>query len=302
MRHPVRISLATALIVAMATPAARAVSVAVVGRVSRSVVLVQAGDRLGTAFAYGSPGYYLTNAHVVADTNQVVLTAPGGGMHEATVVAIDPSVDVARLRSEFALPTLTPAASLPTPGEAVMTVGSPEGLQGSIATGIVSALHRRVQNVEMIQLDLDINPGNSGGPLVDGTGDVLGIVSDRATGEDGIAFAIPIATATGAVEGSSSGSPPTGAGAPASAPSVRDSGGAGPTAVLIVVPLGIAALALLLWRRTRRPGSPEQPVRVELRSERHLEDDQVAVVIRRRVDVRDPSQASNSQPSEETWT
>ena len=315
MRGRLRITLAAAAISVIVAPVARAVSPTVVSRVSRSVVLVRAGDRLGTAFAYGAPGYYLTNAHVVADADQVGLVAPDGRTYQATVVASDSGSDVARLRSGLELPVLAPAPRLPAPGDAVMTVGSPDGLQGSVATGIVSAVNRperdqtMTEPVAMIQVNMAVNPGNSGGPLVDGAGHVLGIVTAKEASDQGIGFAIPIATASGAVGDSSTGSAPgkrqptrtsgprtPGAGAPVS-------GGTTSTIILIVVLFGMTGLAFLLWRRTRQGGSSEPPVEVRFRNKRRLEDlDDVAVVIRRRANVRDSSRSSNSQPSEEPWT
>jgi S1-C subfamily serine protease len=186
------------------------VSVVEIARtVGPSVVRVDAGSvsgrGAGSAVVYAADGVLVTNAHVVAGANQVRVTLPDGTREPAEVVGIDPRSDLAVLRIA--------ATDLPVPvwadddrlevGEVVVAIGSPFGLDGSVTTGIVSALGRTVPAgpagpmVDLIQTDAAINPGNSGGALVDSRARVIGIntaIVSRGGGNEGIGFAIPSAT------------------------------------------------------------------------------------------------------------
>jgi S1-C subfamily serine protease len=163
------------------------------------------GRGAGSAVVYAADGVLVTNAHVVAGANQVRVTLPDGTREPAEVVGIDPRSDLAVLRIA--------ATDLPVPvwadddrlevGEVVVAIGSPFGLDGSVTTGIVSALGRTVPAgpagpmVDLIQTDAAINPGNSGGALVDSRARVIGIntaIVSRGGGNEGIGFAIPSAT------------------------------------------------------------------------------------------------------------
>jgi Trypsin-like peptidase domain len=175
-------------------PSAVASEPNVVARVSRSVVLVLAGDAQGSAFAFGRAGEYLTNAHVVRGVDKVVLLTVGGRRFSAMVVARNDRTDVAELRSPVALPALK-AAQPPRAGDKVLAIGASSGLVGTVTEGIVSAVHRDVNGVEMIQTDAAVNPGSSGGVLINAEGRVLGITTSLEPDSQGIAFAIPITTA-----------------------------------------------------------------------------------------------------------
>lgn len=169
-----------------------------------------AGAGTGSAVIYRSDGYLVTNAHVVgagAEVTgggaEVTVTLPDGTSLAAEVVGADTVSDLAVLRVDTGgLPVSTYADGTPAVGDAAVAIGSPFGLDGSVTTGVISALGRSVATpgaplVDMIQTDAAINPGNSGGALVDAAGRIVGINTAilSATGaSNGIGFAIPVDT------------------------------------------------------------------------------------------------------------
>ncbi|HYI57419.1 MAG TPA: trypsin-like peptidase domain-containing protein [Microlunatus sp.] len=161
-----------------------------------SVVQVRAGRGSGSGVIMDDSGHVLTNHHVVAGEGEVTLVLSTGRRVDAEVIGSDRTYDIAVLRAAADnLPAATLGASDDIQiGQAVIAVGSPLGLNGTVTAGIVSALDRR----EMIQTDASINPGNSGGPLVDLDGRVVGIntaiatLGGRTSGSIGIGFAVPI--------------------------------------------------------------------------------------------------------------
>lgn len=167
--------------------------------VKRSVVTVESGDGLGSGFAVASAGGYtsiVTNFHVIADrwTNgrRDVNVRFGDGTWPGTIVRVNEVHDLALIRTSATFATLNVRRSRPAVGDAVLAVGSPLGLEGSVSTGIVSAIRREAGN-DLIQTTAAINPGNSGGPLVDRDGAVIGINEMKLVGAgvEGLAFAIP---------------------------------------------------------------------------------------------------------------
>jgi len=155
-------------------------------------------------------GAVLTNNHVVdGSSGNISVTLADGSEHPATVVGTSPSYDLAVLRmqnvSGLTAATLGKSADLQV-GQQVVAIGSPQGLTGTVTTGIVSALNRTVgvqgENGQSVvynglQTDAPINQGNSGGPLVNLDGQVIGINSAIATagqssGSIGLGFTIPI--------------------------------------------------------------------------------------------------------------
>jgi putative serine protease PepD len=188
---------------------------AIYKRVSPGVVYIASrtaqGAASGSGFVVGTDGSIVTNDHVVAGARSVsVRFTESSNPIAATVVGADPSTDVAVLHVDPAkvkgglkpLP-LADSAKL-EPGQPAVAIGSPFGLQGTVTSGIVSALGRDIQSPNgftisgAIQTDAAINPGNSGGPLLDATGRVIGINSQIASnGSDsnsGVGFAVPIDT------------------------------------------------------------------------------------------------------------
>jgi putative serine protease PepD len=187
---------------------------AAVGKVLPSVVNVaidtQFGSGVGSGIIIRSDGYILTNNHVVEGATKVTVHY-GTKDYAARVVGTDPTSDLAVIKiAKTGLPaaTLGSARTLQV-GETVLAIGSPFGLDKTVTSGIVSALHRSnlSQNqtgvtayTDLIQTDAAINPGNSGGALADLTGAVVGInaLIESPSGQlgagqsAGIGFAIPI--------------------------------------------------------------------------------------------------------------
>lgn len=155
---------------------------------------------LGSGFIISADGYILTNNHVVAGADEIVVRLADRSELEAKLIGGDPRTDVALLKiAGKDLPTLKMGKSENLKvGEWVLAIGSPFGFDHSATAGIVSAKGRSLPNenyVPFIQTDVAINPGNSGGPLFNLDGDVVGINSQiytRSGGFMGVSFAIPI--------------------------------------------------------------------------------------------------------------
>ncbi len=172
-----------------------------------SVVQVRSGRGSGSGFVFDEAGHVLTNEHVVAGDDRVVLQLSGGRQVTARVVGTDEANDVAVLRvsNRDLRPAVIGRSSLLRIGEPVIAIGSPLGLNGTVTAGIVSTTNRKARlggrnNQTVIQTDASINPGNSGGPLVNLDGQVIGVNTAIATvrgpsssaGNIGIGFAVPI--------------------------------------------------------------------------------------------------------------
>src|SRR5581483_352633 len=156
---------------------------------------------LGSGFIISADGYILTNAHVVADFDDVTVRLSDANREfKAKVIGVDKRTDVALIKIDASgLPTarLGNSAQL-EPGQWVAAIGSPFGFSNTITAGIVSATGRALPEetyVPFIQTDVAVNPGNSGGPLINLKGEVVGINSQiysRTGGYMGVSFAIPI--------------------------------------------------------------------------------------------------------------
>jgi serine protease Do len=159
---------------------------------------------LGSGFIITPDGYILTNAHVVADSDDVTVRLSDAKREfKAQVVGVDRRTDVALLKVDARdLPSAKLGnSSRVEPGQWVVAIGSPFGFDNSISAGIVSATRRALPDesfVPFIQTDVAVNPGNSGGPLINLKGEVVGINSliySRTGGYMGVSFAIPIEVA-----------------------------------------------------------------------------------------------------------
>ena len=155
---------------------------------------------LGSGFIISADGYVLTNNHVVAYADEIIVRLSDRSELVAKLVGADPRTDVALLKVEGKdLPTVKLGSSEGIKvGEWVLAIGSPFGFDHSATSGIISAKGRSLPNenyVPFIQTDVAINPGNSGGPLFNLDGEVIGINSQiftRSGGFMGLSFAIPI--------------------------------------------------------------------------------------------------------------
>jgi putative serine protease PepD len=164
----------------------------------------QSGQALGSGFVYDSAGHIVTNAHVVEGANTISVRFWNGASYKATVVGTDPSTDLAVLKVSAPATILHPLALGDSGGvqvgQGVVAIGSPFGLEETVTSGIVSALHREMTAPnnftipDSIQTDAAINHGNSGGPLLDLTGKVIGVnsqIESDSGGNDGVGFAVP---------------------------------------------------------------------------------------------------------------
>ncbi|MBW4646285.1 MAG: trypsin-like peptidase domain-containing protein [Goleter apudmare HA4340-LM2] len=158
----------------------------------------------GSGFIINASGQILTNAHVVDGADTVTVTLRDGRTLNGKVLGEDPVTDVAVIEIDANnLPTLTIGNSdALQPGEAVIAIGNPLGLNNTVTSGIISATGRSSSDigasdrrVEYLQTDAAINPGNSGGPLLNARGEVIGMNTAIIQGAQGLGFAIPIKTA-----------------------------------------------------------------------------------------------------------
>jgi putative serine protease PepD len=195
---------------------------AVLAKVEPSVVSVQTkitqrngpfvaqGEGAGTGIVLSADGKILTNAHVVADATSITVTLPGESTPRAArLIGADTTADVAVLQlSEVSGLTPAPLATASTlgVGDDVVAIGNALALDGgpTVTSGIVSALNRSIQTENgtlngLIQTDAAISSGNSGGPLVNASGQVVGLntaaaLSGGGVNAENIGFAIPIST------------------------------------------------------------------------------------------------------------
>jgi putative serine protease PepD len=159
----------------------------------------------GSGFVFDRSGDIVTAAHVVGNATRVSVTFSDGKTASAKIVGTDPSSDTAVIKVDVPSSELTPLgfgdSADVAPGEGVVAIGSPFGYPDSISAGIVSAVGRGIQAPNgytipnAIQTDAAINHGNSGGPLIDPSGDVVGvnvqIASDLSSDNSGVGFAVP---------------------------------------------------------------------------------------------------------------
>jgi len=181
--------------------------------VSDGVAYVQSdtaqGQASGSGFLLDTKGDIVTNEHVVEGAQSVqVRLGEKGQPVDAQIVGADPNSDVAVLKIDqsavgSAHPLSLGDSSALQIGQSAVAIGSPFGLQGTLTSGIVSALGRQIQSPSgaaidgAIQTDAAINPGNSGGPLLNRDGQVIGInaqIASESGTNSGVGFAIPIDT------------------------------------------------------------------------------------------------------------
>lgn len=157
----------------------------------------------GSGFIINPSGQILTNSHVVGGADSVTVTLKDGRTFDGKVLGEDPVTDVAVVQINAKdLPTLALGNSEGLqPGEAVIAIGNPLGLNNTVTSGIISATGRSSSDigasdkrVDYLQTDAAINPGNSGGPLLNARGEVIGMNTAIIRGAQGLGFAIPINT------------------------------------------------------------------------------------------------------------
>ncbi len=163
----------------------------------------------GSGFVHDQAGHIVTNNHVIAEAEKVEVTFFDGTIMEAEIVGADADSDLAVLKVGLTSDSLRPVtwgdSDKLLVGQRAVAIGNPFGLDGTLTTGIVSALNRSLPTetnfrlAEIIQTDAAINPGNSGGPLLNSHGEVIGVntaIVPRRSGFGersflGVGFAVP---------------------------------------------------------------------------------------------------------------
>jgi S1-C subfamily serine protease len=162
----------------------------------------------GSGIVYDSEGHIITNFHVIEGASEVLVTLPDETTYPAEIVGADPSNDLAVLKVEAGPELLRPVPLGGSEdlrvGQFVVAIGNPFGFERTLTVGVISALNRVIESPderfigEIIQTDAAINPGNSGGPLLDLSGQVIGVntaIFSPSRASAGIGFAIPASTA-----------------------------------------------------------------------------------------------------------
>ncbi len=156
-------------------------------------------NSLGSGVIVRPDGYILTNNHVIAQADEIVVGLHDGRKAKATVIGTDPETDLAVIKVELEdLPVLPFKLSGNAVGDVVLAIGNPFGVGQTVTQGIISATGRTGLGIntyeDFIQTDAAINPGNSGGALIDVAGNLIGVntaIFSRTGGSLGIGFAIP---------------------------------------------------------------------------------------------------------------
>ena len=166
------------------------------------------GEATGSGFVIDKEGHIVTNQHVVDGAQSVQVEFSDGTDVNAEIVGTDPSTDIAvldvdRPASELTVLQFAPTGALEV-GNPVIVLGSPFGLEGTLTTGVISAVGREIQSPNgftienAVQTDAALNHGNSGGPVLDSQGRVVGVASQIRSdsgGSDGVGYAVPGDTA-----------------------------------------------------------------------------------------------------------
>ncbi|RMF04221.1 MAG: PDZ domain-containing protein [Bacteroidetes bacterium] len=170
---------------------------------SRNIQEIPAGS--GSGFIWDRQGHIVTNYHVIQNSSRALVTLSDGNSYEATLVGVAPEKDLAVLKIEVSASELRPipvgSSSDLRVGQSVYAIGNPFGLDQTLTTGVISALGREIKSVagipirDVIQSDAAINPGNSGGPLLNSSGQLIGVntaIYSPSGASAGIGFSIPV--------------------------------------------------------------------------------------------------------------
>ncbi|PHU27555.1 Protease Do-like 1, chloroplastic [Capsicum chinense] len=168
----------------------------------------------GSGFVWDKNGHIVTNYHVIRGASDLRVTLADQSTYDAKVVGFDQDKDVAVLRIDAPIDKLRPipigiSADLLV-GQKVFAIGNPFGLDHTLTTGVISGLRREINSAatgrpiqDVIQTDAAINPGNSGGPLLDSSGNLIGIntaIYSPSGASSGVGFSIPVDTVSGIVD------------------------------------------------------------------------------------------------------
>jgi len=157
----------------------------------------------GSGFIFSSDGLIFTNHHVVTGAKKIMVSLLNENEIEAQLIGQDPDTDLAVLKiyaNGYAVARLGDASALQI-GEFLIAIGNPLGYQHTVTTGVVSALGRTMRTQSgmlvdnVIQSDAALNPGNSGGPMINTSGEVIGVNTAIINGAQGLSFAVSMDTA-----------------------------------------------------------------------------------------------------------
>lgn len=180
---------------------------AIAEKVEPSVFTIETDYGLGSGWVgrAGQGGSELvTNFHVIADAwnagEVTVDVRQGDRSLQGTIARVDPNDDLAVIHVAQVLPVLRTAPARPLLAQAVMVIGSPLGLGGSVSAGVISGF-RSLEGSDYVQFSAPISPGNSGGPVVDVRGRVVAVASAKfqGSGIEALSLGIPVQTACSAV-------------------------------------------------------------------------------------------------------
>lgn len=158
-----------------------------------SVFVIYSGNSLGSGFAVGE-NCIVTNAHVIDNDKHISVSSYDGNEYEAKVLGMSESEDIAVLVIEnatFPYLSIADISSVKT-GDDIYAIGAPKGMAYTLTKGSISAKERLIRKNTYIQIDAAINEGNSGGPLLNDSGQVLGMNTLKMSDSEGIGLAIPI--------------------------------------------------------------------------------------------------------------
>ncbi|MBM3437350.1 MAG: trypsin-like serine protease [Bacteroidetes bacterium] len=152
----------------------------------------------GSGFIISSDGFIVTNNHVVSNTDEIRVSLPDGAEYEGKIIGQDPATDLAviKIYADGYKSVVFGNSALLQVGQIAIAVGNPYGFQYTVTAGVVSALGRTLRSEsgrlidDVIQTDAALNPGNSGGPLVNSTGEVIGVNTAIIRPAQGLCFAV----------------------------------------------------------------------------------------------------------------
>jgi serine protease Do len=181
---------------ATATPKTALNPAQIAERALPSIVLIKAGDQLGTGFIVWADGRIATNLHVIASGLQASVTLPDGReFKDIVVMAADPERDLAVIRvgAQGLVPLRLGDSKQVKPGEPVVAIGHPLGFGNTVSNGLISAIRQLSPQMSLLQISAPIAPGSSGGPLFNDRGEVIGIATLYATEGQNLNFGVPVA-------------------------------------------------------------------------------------------------------------
>lgn len=166
---------------------------------SDAVVLIAVespdGDRLGSGFAISRDGKIVTNYHVLKGASKVLVKLKNGRAYlPRRIVNIDPAKDIAVIQIDKGTPAYFPMgdSNKVIAGERVLTIGNPQGLESTVADGLISSIRMNDSGMKIFQISVPLSNGSSGGPLIDLNGQVIGITTAAMNDGQNLNFAVPI--------------------------------------------------------------------------------------------------------------